>query len=304
MFCLGQEPAEYLQSVLPREVRGAWQQIELNQTEATPLVVRCWSKSENVRGTTDDHYSVWIEGVYRDGTPMNLQTGKFQTGTHDWHQCEFVIRRPKPIGLLNVYLMFRGHRGRVWFDDIFVDGENGRENLLANPGFEELEANGVRGWKPFPGRAGVDYVLDTEVTHSGQGSIRCEVSEFDGRSPTAGVLAGTFRDALGPEGMQIETNAPPTVFVRPVRKGDLLIFHLVNHDYDGATKTINRAGPFRLAVRLPKDNGASESRVVLASPDHPGGDIPLSYRSRNGWLEVQIPELRVWNILYIRLQSK
>lgn len=100
--------------------RGASQTLTLNRATPAPIVVRGWSRAEGVSGSADSGYSIYVDIVYADGTPLWGQTGNFRCGTHDWEQREFVILPEKPVRTLSLYCLVRGHSGRVWFDDIAV----------------------------------------------------------------------------------------------------------------------------------------------------------------------------------------
>jgi hypothetical protein len=100
--------------------RGASQTLMLDRTNTAPLVVRGWSRAENVSGSADSDYSLYVDILYRDGTPLWGQTGNFRTGTHDWEQREFVILPEKPVRSLTIHCLFREHSGNAWFDDVSV----------------------------------------------------------------------------------------------------------------------------------------------------------------------------------------
>ena len=100
---------------------GASQTLTLNRTHAAPLIVRGWSKAENVSGSADSGYSLYVDLVYADGTPLWGQTGNFRCGTHDWQPAEFIIMPDQPVKSLSFHCIFRGHSGRVWFDDVSVE---------------------------------------------------------------------------------------------------------------------------------------------------------------------------------------
>jgi hypothetical protein len=100
--------------------QGASQTLALNRTNILPVAVRGWSRAENVSGSADSDYSLYVDIVYRDGTPLWGQTGNFSAGTHDWEQRQFVILPEKPIQSLTIYCLFRNHSGKVWFDDLSV----------------------------------------------------------------------------------------------------------------------------------------------------------------------------------------
>lgn len=99
---------------------GAMQTITLDQTASAPVLVRGWSKAENVNGSADTGYSLYVDIIYTDGTPLWGQTANFRTGTHDWQERELTIVPAKPIKSINLYCLLRGHTGQVWFDDVAV----------------------------------------------------------------------------------------------------------------------------------------------------------------------------------------
>ena len=97
---------------------GASQTVLLKQTEPHTIVVRGYSKARNVSGGADSGYSLYVDLIYNDGTPLWGRNVKFSTGTHDWQRRELFILPEKPVQRLTVYCLFRGHAGEVWFDDI------------------------------------------------------------------------------------------------------------------------------------------------------------------------------------------
>ncbi len=100
---------------------GVSQTLSLNRTSTAPLVVRGWSKAENVSGSSDSDYSLYVDIIYQDNTSLWGRTGNFTTGTHDWNERVFTILPEKPVRSLSLYCLFRGqHTGRVWFDDLSV----------------------------------------------------------------------------------------------------------------------------------------------------------------------------------------
>ena len=100
---------------------GVSQSLALNRTSTAPIVVRGWSKAENVSGSADSDYALYVDILYSDDTPLWGRTGNFATGTHDWNERVFTILPEKPVKSLSLYCLFRGqHTGRVWFDDVSV----------------------------------------------------------------------------------------------------------------------------------------------------------------------------------------
>lgn len=99
---------------------GISQTLTLNRTNVAPLVVRGWSKAEDVTGGADSGYSLYVDILYADGTPLWGQTANFACGTHDWQSREVLILPEKPVRNLTLHCLFRGHAGKVWFDDLSV----------------------------------------------------------------------------------------------------------------------------------------------------------------------------------------
>ncbi len=100
------------------EQHGASQKVVFDQPVASPIVVRGWSKAENVSGAPDNGYSLYVDLRYADGTELWAQTTRFATGTHDWEQRELLIVPDKAVASLSLHCIFRGHTGKIWFDDV------------------------------------------------------------------------------------------------------------------------------------------------------------------------------------------
>jgi hypothetical protein len=99
------------------ELRGATYRIVLNQTAAAPIIVSGWSRAQGVSGTPNNDYSIYIDLIYTDGTPLWGQTAPFATGTHDWTKQQVLVVPEKPVRELFVHALFRRHSGTAWFDD-------------------------------------------------------------------------------------------------------------------------------------------------------------------------------------------
>jgi hypothetical protein len=100
---------------------GASQTLELGRTNPLPLVVRGWSKALDVSGSPNSGYSLYVDILYQDGTPLWGQTANFRTGTHDWQYRELLILPERPVKSLTLHCIFRGHSGKAWFDDITLE---------------------------------------------------------------------------------------------------------------------------------------------------------------------------------------
>lgn len=97
--------------------RGATATITLNQTRARPIIVEGYSRAEAVSGFMNNDYSIYLDIIYMDGTPLWGQTAPFSTGTHDWERKQVLVWPAKPIREVYVHALFRHHSGTVWFDD-------------------------------------------------------------------------------------------------------------------------------------------------------------------------------------------
>jgi hypothetical protein len=123
---------------------GALQTIELDQEEPRPIFISGWSKAESVSGSPDSNYSLYVDIIYSDGTPLWGQTVNFSTGTHDWEYRERFILPEKPIKRLSFHALFRGHDGTVWFDDLrLVELSPSSEAFWFDGEFVRIEKTGL-----------------------------------------------------------------------------------------------------------------------------------------------------------------
>jgi hypothetical protein len=97
--------------------RGASQTVVLDQSSPRPIVAVAWSKAENVGGSRDNDYAIYLDLVYQDGTTLWGQTAPFDVGSHDWQRRQVIIFPEKPVKSVAVNLLLRGHAGKVWFRD-------------------------------------------------------------------------------------------------------------------------------------------------------------------------------------------
>jgi len=97
--------------------RGVSQTIVLNQQKPEPIVAVAWSKAEDVGGTRDSDYSLYLDLRYTDGTPLWGQTDSWTAGTHDWEKAQVVVFPEKPVASVTFYMLLRNHAGKAWFRD-------------------------------------------------------------------------------------------------------------------------------------------------------------------------------------------
>ena len=98
--------------------RGVVWSVELNQKTAAPVIASAWAKSEGAEGSPNADFSLYIDLVYVDGTPLWGQAAPFETDSEaGWHRREVIVTPDKPIRRLSCYLLFRNHAGRVRFKE-------------------------------------------------------------------------------------------------------------------------------------------------------------------------------------------
>jgi len=95
--------------------RGVMQTVVLNQKEPRPIIAAAWSRADGVGGSRDSDYSLYLDLIYADGTPLWGQSAPFTTGTHDWERREVCIFPAKPVKQLSFYMLLRGHSGKAGF---------------------------------------------------------------------------------------------------------------------------------------------------------------------------------------------
>jgi len=95
--------------------RGLGQTVLLNQDVPRAIVAAAWSRAEAVGGGPDADYSLYLDLIYTDGTPLWGEIAPFSVGTHDWERREVVVLPEKPVRSVSVYLLLRRHAGRAWF---------------------------------------------------------------------------------------------------------------------------------------------------------------------------------------------
>ena len=125
--------------------KGAWYSLPPDQIK-TPgsILVSAWSKAQDVAGSKDDAYAIYIDVSYADGTNLHQVTAPYEPGTHDWQYASVVVPVPKMVARFSIHLLFRGdHTGTAWFDDVYAAAfpENGtgtgHPGTGASPGFRE-----------------------------------------------------------------------------------------------------------------------------------------------------------------------
>lgn len=179
------------------------QTVMLDQTTPTPILAGGWSKALEATGAEDGNYSVYLDLMYTDGTPLFGQIANFRVGTHDWEYSEVLVRPEKPVKSLTFNVIFRYRTGTAWFDGLTLkQGEDPRQSaeLLKNPGFEETGGQGrlvdaarTGGKLSIPAYSGRVYLYGADTTDElhkpgprlrvstspGLGEVRFRIDGFD-----------------------------------------------------------------------------------------------------------------------------
>ena len=283
---LGELPTQMKEETL----KGALQAVQLDPDQPRALTVTAWTKAEGVIGGTGGDYSLYLDQRFTDGTRSFGGCDPAAVGTHGWEKLEMKLEPGKALNKLMVYLLFRrNHSGTVWFDDVSVIEEGSQENSVRDAACSDPQA-----WEAyFEG-----FEWDAEVGHDAPGSLRITLVATPPQETEAfRQIAAALEEAL-PTPCRITTDAPPTVFVNPMRKGDELLVHLVNFDWDAAEDTMNLVGPITLDIALAQGE-AAPAHATLASPD--AVDAELTVTAEAGRARLTVPELTTWAIVRLKL---
>ena len=130
------------------------QGVTVNQKTPAPILIRASSKAHDVSGAPGRGYSLYVDIYYTDGTPSYGNTYDFQTGTTDWQLGELLLEVDKPVRNVNVYLLLRGKKGTVWFDDIAVMEDPTRAGNIAHEAEVAVDSS-YSGYTPDPINDGI-----------------------------------------------------------------------------------------------------------------------------------------------------
>ncbi len=180
--------------------RGATQTVILNQTQPFPIVAYAESAAEGVQVGKNADYSLYLDLVYQDGTPLWGQSAPFSVGTHDWETVKVVVFPEKPIQRVSVYLLFRGHSGRALFrnprmyelkTESHVVPFDGVPCLKPEQPFEGFSLRDVAAGSDFVALEGSALGLQAEIRRSEQTVGNGDASE------RATIYDLTLRDGSG-----------------------------------------------------------------------------------------------------------
>lgn len=142
--------------------RGVTQTVKLNQDVPRPIVATAWSRAANVGGTRDSNYSLYLDLLYADGTPLWGQISPFKTGTHDWQKVRVVVMPAKPVRRVSFHMLLRGHSGKAYFREPRLYELRPPKGAALFDGVPvEIVRPGYSGFKVRDVAAGSDFVAPT-----------------------------------------------------------------------------------------------------------------------------------------------
>jgi hypothetical protein len=217
---------------------GVMHVVELNQTKPAPFRVTAWSRAQDVSGSADSGYSLYLDIYYTDGTPEWGWIAPFSTGTHDWERREVLVVPRKPVGKVYVHLLLRNHSGTAWFDDIQIE-------ILE--GLQVLDMQTTR--QPNL-RAGKTTVL--------WGDASGLQVQFDDAGLVSGVLSGNKPLPRG--------NLPGGWFLRDMQNPGQLVPFTGSWTSRQPPVWTGKAGDVQLEVRYEQQGGILQATATLSTP--------------------------------------
>lgn len=194
--------------------RGVGQSVVLNQTKPEPIIASAWSKAEDVSGSPDSNYALYLDLVYTDGTQLWGQTAQFATGTHDWQRRQVIVMPEKPVQRLTCYTLLRSHSGKAWFRDIQLRVIQTPEGAATFDGVPAVRRKAsVEGFQVRDVAAGSDFV---EIQQAALG-LKLETSKTEQNGAT--FLDVTLTDTTGKD------RAVTLFYVIPIEAKGLNWFH-------------------------------------------------------------------------------
>jgi len=95
----------------------------------------------------------------------------------------------------------------------------------------------------------------------------------------------------------IDTNAPDNVSVSLLRQRDRSIqVHIVNLDYNEEDDSIADKDGLRFKMKIPRGFSIEGKEGKLMTPDENGGSEHLEYSVLDGYVELEVPHLRIYSI--------
>jgi hypothetical protein len=175
---------------------GLVQVIALDQKTPDTIIVTASARSSAVSGSPDPDYSLYLDIIYLDGTPLWGQSASFRTGAADWHTVQVRVTPSRPIRQVSVYLLLRNHSGKAAFRDItlrqltadsgacWFDGQllERAPEPNAQPAFYLRDVAAGSAYVPFVDGAALGTTLQTQATQMPAAqSISINLTDTTGR---------------------------------------------------------------------------------------------------------------------------
>lgn len=123
--------------------RGVSQSVVLDQKTPLPILAEAWSKAENVGGSPDADYSIYLDIAYMDGTYLWGQHAPFSCGTHDWQRKSFTVIPDKPVKSVSFYALFRTKSGKALFRDLKLSMPTFDESIFLFDGIPVIRSENL-----------------------------------------------------------------------------------------------------------------------------------------------------------------
>ena len=258
---------------------GAAQWLTLNRARPFPIVVRGWSRAENISGGRDLGYSLMASVTHHDDTRPANPVATFRPGTHDWEFSEVVFVPEKPIKTLGIYCYLRGRTGTAWFDDVEV------LELQPRSGVWPLHGAFVKASPPPltpsrapvpPANAATEDGLSLHWSDGVVANVRCHLTEIAPRL-TGGFFARdvTTNSDFFPFENGVCTNLDLKLSASVQTRSTHLIFEGQVEDLSGRDRAVTLH--FGLPVELREWRWADDLRNsrVVSSPDEYLNTVPV-----------------------------
>lgn len=218
---------------------GVGRTLTLDQTMPFPLKVSAWSRAENVDGSPDADYALYLDVAYADGSSVHGLAAPFSCGTHGWERREILVPVTRAVRSLTLHCLLRHHRGKAWFDDVQVEELRGEPSSLVFQGAPLRFARSTLRPAPPAREVATDDGLKLSLSPDGMSSLAVAGRELATRDPggfyVRDVQADSdlhgFRDGACPAlGLSLETEVTP--------RGDHLSFRARLRDRVGRDRAL------------------------------------------------------------------
>ncbi len=123
---------DYKNNSVPGHVE---QTVELNQTEAEPIALSVWCKTDipDSWGEDPKNFAFNTCLIFADGTKSWKNRLAIPAGKSDWKEYQFMINAGKPVKSIIIYGRYANHKGKVWFDEFSVETVSAKKKSNVTP---------------------------------------------------------------------------------------------------------------------------------------------------------------------------